>query len=301
MESQKSTKSSEIITEVTPLSERDCFYIADRHKQEFTFPMHTHVEYELNFIENAAGVLRVVGDSEEVITNYDLTLITSKSLEHVWEQYKCKSKDIHEVTIQFLPELFIQNFLSKNQFITIRKMFEKAKNGLSFPLPAIMRVYSMILSLSSERRGFYAVLQFLSILYELSLFEDSAKLLSSSSFAQVEIKSDSRRIQKAQSYINIHYMEEIRLPEVAKLVNMTPISFSRFFKAHTNKSFSDYLIDIRLGFASRKLLDTTNSVAEIAYDCGYNNLSNFNRVFRKRKNCTPTDFRANYTRNKKLI
>ena len=87
--------------EITPLSERDCFYIADRHKTEFTYPIHCHAEYELNFTEHASGVRRVVGDSAEIIGDYDLVLITGKELEHVWEQHECVSKDIREITIQF--------------------------------------------------------------------------------------------------------------------------------------------------------------------------------------------------------
>ena len=73
-----------IIREITPLSDKDCFYIAERHKTEFTYPIHNHAEFELNFCEKAAGVRRIVGDSAEVIGEYDLVLITGKDLEHVW-------------------------------------------------------------------------------------------------------------------------------------------------------------------------------------------------------------------------
>lgn len=77
--------SENIIHEITPLSEKDCFYVADRRKKEFTYPMHSHKEFELNFVEHAPGVKRTVGDSIEVIGDYDLVLITSPDLEHVWE------------------------------------------------------------------------------------------------------------------------------------------------------------------------------------------------------------------------
>lgn len=92
-----------IMREITPLSERDCFYIADRRKTEFTYPIHCHAEYELNFTEHASGVRRVVGDSAEIIGDYDLVLITGKELEHVWEQHECTSGDIREITISSLP------------------------------------------------------------------------------------------------------------------------------------------------------------------------------------------------------
>ena len=90
-----------IIHEITPLMGKDVLYIADRHKKEFTYPIHNHSVYELNFVENAAGVKRIVGDSQEVIGDFDLCLITSADLEHVWEQYECRSEDIREITIQF--------------------------------------------------------------------------------------------------------------------------------------------------------------------------------------------------------
>ena len=96
---------NQIIREITPLSDKDCFYIAERYKTEFTYPIHNHSEFELNFTEKAAGVRRVVGDSSEVIGDYDLVLITGKDLEHVWEQNECRSKEIREITIQFSSDL----------------------------------------------------------------------------------------------------------------------------------------------------------------------------------------------------
>ena len=149
------TIQSPIIREITPLSDKDCFYIADRHKTEFTYPIHNHTEFELNFCEKAAGVRRIVGDSAEVITDYDLVLITGKELEHVWEQHECHSKDIREITIQFSSDLFSKTFINKNQFDSIRRMLEKAQKGLCFPMSAILKVYSMLDTLASEKQGFY--------------------------------------------------------------------------------------------------------------------------------------------------
>lgn len=291
---------SHIIREITPLSDKDCFYIAERYKTEFTYPIHSHMEYELNFTEKAAGVRRIVGDSVEIIEDYDLVLIASPDLEHVWEQHECTSKEIREITVQFSSDLFFKSFLNKNQFRTISVMLEKAKKGLAFPLSAVIKIYPMLDTLASEKHGFYAAIKFLTILYELSLFED-ARTLSSSSFAKIGIQSDSRRVQKVQNYINEHYKEEIRLNTLADMVGMTSVSFSRFFKLRTGRSLSDYIIDIRLGFATRLLVDSTMSIAEICYECGFNNLSNFNRIFKKKKNCSPKEFRENYRKKKKLI
>ena len=238
--------SNYIMREITPLSERDCFYIADRHKTEFTYPIHCHAEYELNFTEQASGVRRVVGDSSEVIGDYDLVLITGKELEHVWEQHECTSKDIREITIQFSSDLFFKDFINKNQFGSIRRMLEKAQCGISFPMQAIMKVYNWLDKLASEEQGFYAVMSFLRILYELSLYDD-ARVLSSSSFAKIDNFSDSRRVQKVQKYIADHYQEDIRLADMADMVGMTSVSFSRFFHLRTGKTLSDYIIYLSSG------------------------------------------------------
>ncbi len=289
-----------IIREITPLSERDCFYVVDRRKSEFTYPIHYHDEYELNFVEHAAGVRRVVGDSAEVIGDYDLVLITGKNLEHAWEQHQCTSKDIREITIQFAPDLLPPHTLHKNQFSSIARMLNRAQCGLSFPLQAVMKVYNQLEKLATEEQGFYAVQDFLSILYELSLFED-ARVLSTTSFAKIESVSDSRRVQKVQGYINEHFREEIRLVTLSEMVGMTPVSFSRFFRLRTGKTLSEYIIDIRLGAAARLLVDSTRTVAEICYDCGFNNLSNFNRMFKRKKGCAPKEFRENYHKKKVII
>ena len=82
---------------------------------------------------------------------------------------------------------------------------------------------------------------------------------------------------------------------------MTPAAFSRFFRMRTGKTVSDYMIDIRLGHAARLLVDSPTSVAEICYNCGFNNISNFNRIFKKKKGCSPTAFRDNYHKSKIII
>lgn len=282
-----------IIHEITPLMGKDVLYIADRHKKEFTYPIHNHSVYELNFVENAKGVRRIVGDSQEVIGDYDLCLITSPDLEHVWEQNECHSDDIREITVQFDFSMSDETLFGRNPYASITRMMQEAKKGLSFPLQAIMKVYGMLDTLSSVKDGFYAVQQFLTILYELSRCEN-ARTLASSSYAKVTVEDDSRRILKVKNFISKNYMDELRLPELASLAGMSSSAFSRFFKLHTGRNISEYIIDLRLGYAARMLVDTAKSISEIGFDCGFNNLSNFNRIFKKKKGCSPSEFRESY-------
>ena len=138
------------------------------------------------------------------------------------------------------------------------------------------------------------------ILYELSKFDD-ARELSSSTFAKVDVSSESRRVLKVKEYILAHINDNLRLEQLSDLVGMTPTAFSRYFKLRTGKSLSEYIVDIRLGHAARSLVDTTDSISEICWSCGFNTLSNFNRLFRKRKGCTPTEFREKYCKTKVII
>ena len=291
---------TKILREVPPLSDKDCFYIVERHKSEFMYPLHSHEEFELNFIENGHGVRRVVGDSIEEIGDYELTLVAGSGLAHAWEQGNCTAPDVREITIQFSSHLLDEATLARNQFSSIRKMMEKASMGLNFSMPAIMKVYSLLDTLASADGHFDQYLAFLKILYELSL-DSGARTLASSAFAQTETDSESRRVRKVKEYVAQHYAEEIRLDDMAALVGMAPSAFSRFFKQRTTRNFIDYVIDIRLGNAARMLVDTTTGIAEICYACGFNNLSNFNRTFKARRGYTPRDFRALFTKNRVFV
>ncbi len=290
---------SEVLTEITQLSDLDCFYIAERHKTEFTYPLHRHKEFELNFVEHGAGVRRIVGDSIETIGDYDLVLIGAENLEHVWENGSCQSTDIREITVQFAPDFLGEGILAKNQFDSIRKMLKAADHGLSFPIETIMRVYHLLDTLAGETDRFKQFISFMSILHILS--NGSYKVLASSSFAHSARNQESRRVTKVKQYINDHYSENLRLEDLSQLVGMSPSAFSRFFKLRTGKSLSDYVLDIRLGYAARMLVDSTKNISEICYESGFNNLSNFNRIFKSRRGSTPRDFRALYKKNKIIV
>jgi AraC-like DNA-binding protein len=292
---------SRVIHEITPLGEHDFMYVADRHKKEFDYPIHCHEIMELNFVENAAGARRVVGDNSEVIGDYDLALITSSDLEHVWEQHECKSDDIHEITVQFKLDYHDEHTpFHTNPFKSIYQMMARAQRGLAFPMAAIMTVYPRLQKLATMTDKFYMGMELMTILYELSKFDDAHEL-ASSTFAKVNVSSDSRRVLKVKDYISAHINEDLRLEQLADLAGMTPTAFSRYFKQRTGKNLSEYIVDIRLGQAARLLVDTTDSVSEICWTCGFNTLSNFNRLFRKRKGCNPTEFREKYHKTKVIV
>lgn len=286
--------------EITRLSEKDCFYIVERHKTEFTYPLHQHKEFELNFIEKGKGVRRIVGDSVEEIGDYELVLLGGEDLEHVWEQGSCTSKDIREITVHFSGDIFGEGLLSKNQFASINQMLQRADHGLSFSIGTIMKVYSALDTIADASERFVQFLKFMYILYELSVADD-ARVLASSSFSHAERETESRRVQKVKEYVNEHYSEPLKLSDIAELVGMSPVAFSRFFRHRTGRTLSDYITDIRLGYAARMLVDSSRNISEICYECGFNNLSNFNRTFKAKRNYTPREFRAMFKKNKVIV
>ena len=296
----KQSEGNTILQEITPLGEHDFMYVADRHKAEYDFPLHRHELFELNFVEHGAGCERIVGDSVEYIGDYDLVLISSPNIEHMWGQGKCTSPDIHEITVQFKFDFNQESLFLTNPFRSFQQMFVRAQRGLCFPLPAIMAVYGRLTHLAEIKEGFYAVEELFRILYELSKFTD-ARELSSSSFAQVKVEEESRRVQKVKEFIHANYREEIRLEQLSEMVSMAPTAFSRFFKLRTGKTLAEYIVDMRLGVAARQLIDTNEPVSSICYQCGFNTLTNFNRLFKKRKGCSPTEFREKYAKTKIIV
>jgi len=289
---------SNVMREITPLTPGDCFTIFSRVKQKFDFPLHYHEEYELNLILNAKGAKRVVGGHIEVIDDLELVLV-GPNVYHAWFTHQCQSKSITEVTIQFHKDLFDDKLLRRNQLSFVKNMMERSQRGILFSPETVTALKDRIISLN-KKSGFDSVLELLSILHDLSISRNM-KTLSDSSFSNEQFHYNSRRIEKVFEYMNSHYNMQITLAEVAKIANMPEASFSRFIKKRTGKTFIDSLNEIRLGHASRMLIDTTNTVSEIAYKCGFNNISNFNRIFKRKKFCIPKDFRETYTGNRVFI
>ncbi|WP_343669977.1 AraC family transcriptional regulator [Chitinophaga sp.] len=282
-----------LLREITPLTPNDCFTLFAREKTGFDFPLHYHEEFELNFIQHATGAKRIIGDHIEEIGDLELVLV-GPNLQHGWFTHKHAGGVIREITIQFHRDLFDDKFLQRNQMSFIRSMLERSLRGILFSPETVSNIMPRLIQLP-HKQGFDSVLELLSILHDLSISRNM-RILSDASFRNTETLSyNSRRIDNVMKYLNEHFDKNVTLGEAAKIASMTEVSFSRFFKLKIGKTFVDTLIEIRLGHASRMLIETTHSINEIAYKCGFNNISNFNRIFRKKKDCTPKEFRQAYT------
>jgi AraC-like DNA-binding protein len=284
---------TKLVKEITTLTHEDCFKITSREKHRFDYPLHYHEEFELNYIENGKGARRVIGNHIHDIDDVELVLV-GPNLQHAWFGELPPTQKVLEITLQFHKNLFEERFLQRNQLSFIRQMFEKSLRGISFSRETILQIAPRIKALH-KKHAFDSVLELFSILHDLSTSRNMTSLSDPTFTLNESHTFKSQRIEDTFEYLRQNYAKPISLSDVAKLVHMTEPAFSRFFKQRAGIKFIDSLTDIRLGAASRLLVDTTLSVGEIAYQCGFHNISNFNRIFKKKKNITPKDYREHYS------
>lgn len=283
--------------EITRLIPEDSFLVEQRVKDDFDFPIHFHPEYEINFIYRGKGVRRIVGDHTGEIEDLEMVLV-GPNVVHGWKLHKCTNKGIYEITIHIHNDLFDKKMLSRRIFKPISDMLDRAKYGILFSrettnlmMPRLMRL--------SQIKGLDYYLEFVSILNDLAISEGQ-KSLSVSSLEKEDFHNNDK-LKKVYDYIQENFSRTITLNEISKLVNMTPVTFNRFIKHTTAKTFVHYLNDTRISFASRWLLEDELSIGEISIKCGFNNIANFNRLFKQSKNVTPKEFKKQFIGLKKVL
>ncbi|QVY66154.1 AraC family transcriptional regulator [Polaribacter sp. Q13] len=277
------------IKEITPIKTDDPFVILRHENALFDYPLHFHNEYEINLITNFKGK-RTVGDSVEEIEGVDLVLL-GPELKHFWKSCKTIS-NASVITIQFQEHFLHSKIMSYSVSKDIKKLLELSKLGLSFSNPTKDQISNLLFSLENNNT-FKSFLTFLEMLHTLSISKD-IKLLSSPPSANYNQKRESRRISLVMDHIQNHYQEEIKLTKIAEIVSMSESAFSHYFKKRTGQSFTQYLQEYRLGVVTKLLTETNMSINEICYLAGFNSLSNFNRVFKRKHKISPKEFKSNY-------
>lgn len=282
-----------VYKEVIPLSNNDALIIRNSEKIGFDYPIHSHLAYELTLVMNSSGN-RIIGDSVEKYGGNDLVLIGS-GVYHKWDDEdvpKNKKNNAHVITIQFSKELFNESIFLKKPFYSINALLKDSRRGIKFTDNTLKIVSSKILKLVLLNE-FDTFIEFLKILHTLSVSTDKT-CLASEEFISMKEDGMEDKINTIYSYILNHFSDcNLRITELADRFNMSPSAFGHFFKEQTNKNFSQFLIALRLRHASTYLLNSSLSINEIAYKTGFNNISNFNRLFKKNKSITPKKYRKN--------
>lgn len=277
--------------EITALSPQDSFLVIDRFRDTFDYPIHFHPELELNFILNGKGMQRTVGFNIEEIDNYELVLVGS-NVNHGWKMHKC-DHSVHEVTIQFHNDLFMENLTRRSIMKPFREMMNKSVHGILFDKEETIKIAPRITKVS-KLEGIAYFFEMFSILYDLSLTPNQ-RLLSIAKTSRSDF-DNSDRVKLFYNFIQENYASKITLDQMSSMLNMSKVSFNRFVKKSTEKTFVEYLNDVRIENASRMLAEEEDGISEIAYACGFYNIANFNRIFKKIKGCTPSQYRKEFYR-----
>lgn len=254
-------------------------------QSRFDFFWHYHPEYELTLIIKGRG-RRLVGDSHEQFESGDLVLL-GPDLPHTWiSDDKHKEKEM-AVVIQFSSN-FIKRFTELAELTSINKLLTLAKQGISFKGEITAEFVEQMKQLP-KKSGVERVIGLLYIFQELSKMKLS--VLASEYYQPLKGKENEKRINKVCQYVQKHAVEALNIHKAATLIHLSPSAFCKFFKRMTGTTFSDYVNDIRIANVCNQLITTDMPVAEIAYSNGFETLTYFNRIFLKKKNMTPTQYR----------
>jgi AraC-like DNA-binding protein len=249
----------------------------------FEFKWHYHPEFELTYIVKGSGY-RIVGNSYEYFSNGDLVLLGS-NLPHTWSGKLEDDVKSDAIVIQFSKE-FISPFIELNESVLIKDMLQHSERGISFEIDEAL--VSKIIDLT-EAKGVDRVLKLISILDVLS--KKKARLIAPNAFHNVVSKKNELRINKVCSFIQNNFYNKISLKQAADLIYLTESNFCKFFKKATGKTYSDYLNELRINEACRMLVQSEKTISQISFECGFETLSYFNRVFFNKKGMTPSTFK----------
>jgi AraC-like DNA-binding protein len=259
------------------------FHVIRYQVPYFQFKWHYHPEFELTYIVKGNGY-RIVGNSYEPFADGDLVLLGC-NLPHTWSGKAVGDVYSDAIVIQFSSE-FILPFLELNESLLIKKLLESSLRGINFEPDE--QLVSKIIELN-ETNGVDRILKLISILDILS--KKQIKFIAPNTFHNVVSKKSEARINKVCLFIQNNYHNKIYLKEVADLIYLTESNFCKFFKKATGKTYSDYMNEIRINEACRLLIQSDKTISQISFECGFETLSYFNRVFLYKKGITPSVYR----------
>jgi AraC-like DNA-binding protein len=253
---------------------------------------HYHQEFELSFITEGSGK-RIVGDSTEEFHTGDLIFIGPR-IPHVWfpeERHKRQhsGRTLESVYLLFNHDILPDSLTSLPEFSNIRKAIHLSERGIRITGNTLNEVSSIMLQLP-----YMSNVKRLMLFYEIMDLigqSDTFSYLASADYVKSKFETANSRVKNIHEFLMKNYQNDIDLKEVAEVAHMAPASVCRFFKTSTGMTIFEYLNKIKIEYSCQLLLNTDLNILDISYDCGFNNLSHFNKQFKKFIAVTPTQFR----------
>ena len=279
-----------------PVTLQSSFSIRHDVKPDFGNIWHYHPELELHYIIKGEGV-RFIGDNINNFEPGEMVLL-GENLPHTW---RCKdeyfqnnpSLKTEAMVMHFLPDCLGKHLMNLPEAYLLPKLFEKAKGGMIISGTTKEKLVSLMQS-AIEATNLDRIIILLSMLKTLAETDEYQTIVTSKNTFYQSNESETLRINKICNYTLSNYKKDITLEEVASLSNLSITSFCRYFKLMTKKTFYDFLIEIRVSHACRFLIENKLPTEVICFDCGFNNVSNFYRHFKKVTGMTPLDYKRKY-------
>jgi AraC-like DNA-binding protein len=268
--------------------------LIERDEAFFKAPFHFHPEMELVYIVESFGK-RIIGDNIESFREGDMVFIGS-NLPHVWMNDEIfYSGGTHlkakAIVLYFNKDIFSPGFYEMKEASKMNEFFQNAGKGIRIngeTKELVAEKFKCILL----KRDFEKMVGLFEILHILSQSRDITFITSDGYHAQLK-HAETDRLSAVYKYVQHHFKDNISLGTIANISNLTPQSFCRLFKKRTGKNFVEYLNEVRVAAACKYLLDTDWSISEIAYNCGYKTVSNFNKLFKSITGTSPKIYRMN--------
>ena len=267
------------------------FITRELELQKYSARVHSHKNFELNYILSGAGK-RIVGNNISTFEKGDLVLL-APNLPHCWEVFSTDDElPPRCIVIHFYENLISSDFFNKPELESIADLLKQSEAGIFFHGEVQKKVKTILKELT-QQNGLPSYIGLLQI-FDLLINSEQRELLSKMPVGVSEFDKDFKQINKIYEYVFKNIQEEIKLQEVSALLNMAPGSFCRFFKKKTRLTFMEYVIKIRIGFAAKLLAESNKPITDISYECGYGNLANFNHYFKKIMGKTPSEYRKEF-------
>lgn len=293
----KARRSSQPVLENTPHREWESFHCEVVRGRGYGAQWHFHPEHQLTLVLRSRGH-RVVGDSIAPLAAGDLVLVGG-NVPHVWHQDPEASHGphdaVHAIVVRFRDDFLGEGFLHKPEMQPLRDLLRRAQRGLHITGRTRHSVARRLQDLS-QATGLQRVIHLLAVLDDLSRSKELRPLASAKFLPELQA-SDQDRMSRVLRHIQAHLIDEIARDDVASQASLSPGAFSRFFKTRTGKTLPQYVNELRIGRACSRLAETDDKVSDIALDCGFPNLSGFNRQFQRITGVTPREYRIKFQRS----
>ena len=272
------------------------FSIKELVEPHFDPNWHFHPHYQLFLVEEGTGT-RFIGDSIKPFSPGDLVFL-GPNLPHLWrsDQVYFEKPSTHRtrgIVVYFTTDFLGTDFFAKQEMGPLRQLLDQARQGLEWTGPTRQRAATALRNLTSQPPTFERILSLLTLLNNLSQAVDY-QFLTSPGYTNTVKPAETDRMQLVHNYVLGHFPDDLSLDTVADLAGMTSPAFCRYFKARANKTFSEFVSEVRIGHACKLLMKGKLTVTQISFESGFRTLSNFNRQFKEITGQTPSAYIRTY-------